>query len=216
MSLFLGLGMILACTSDDSKKDGGTDGNPSDAPAEAKMCMMPYGGAVMGMADNHCIDTDGGMIVQPTDPMSCHPPADAGSNDAGGPMYGTTMLNAEGDDDDCKYHVKWTATPLCNGGATTFTLTVTRKTDGKPATGANPYTETVLPPSHLAGGKPTTQEIMPGVYTIGPVIFDQSTSGCSAAAMGKCWYVRFHMFGDCEDTLDTSPHGHAAFFINVP
>ena len=26
--------------------------------------------------------------------------------------YGATMFNAEGDDDDCKYHVKWTATPI--------------------------------------------------------------------------------------------------------
>jgi hypothetical protein len=51
-----------------------------------------------------------------------------------------------------------------------------------------------------------TTETQPGVYTIGPHILDQS---------GK-WYVRFHLFGSCEDTEETSPHGHGAFWVNVP
>ena len=41
-------------------------------------------------------------------------PADAAAPepDGGAPTsdYGETLFNAEGDDDDCKYHVKWTAT----------------------------------------------------------------------------------------------------------
>lgn len=203
MSLLAGCGLIIACTNNDGKADAG-DGSAETSVA----CMPPYGGPVMGAMDAHC-KSDGGDMIQPTDPASCHPPPDAGMtmDDAGmDGMYGETMNGSEGDDDDCKYHLKWSSTDVCRGGDVTFTLTVTRKADGMPATGANPYTETVLPPAHLAGGNPTTKETMPGVYTIGPVRFDQP---------GK-WYVRFHLYGDCEDTLDTSPHGHAAFYVSVP
>jgi hypothetical protein len=40
----------------------------------------------------------------------------------------------------------------------------------------------------------------------GPVIFD---------APGD-WTLRFHLHEECDDTLDDSPHGHAAFHITVP
>jgi hypothetical protein len=33
-------------------------------------------------------------------------------------------------------------------------------------------------------------------------------------ASGK-WTVRFHFSADCADAVD-SPHGHVAFFVNVP
>ena len=48
-------------------------------------------------------------------------------------------------------------------------------------------------------------ETSPGTYTYGPIRFDAS---------GK-WTVRFHLYEDCVDG-DTSPHGHAAFFVTVP
>jgi hydroxypyruvate isomerase len=32
------------------------------------------------------------------------------------PEFGATLNNAEGDDDDCKYHVKFTATPIRHAG----------------------------------------------------------------------------------------------------
>ena len=51
----------------------------------------------------------------------------------------------------------------------------------------------------------TTTELSPGVYKVGPIKFD---------AAGK-WTVRFHFFEGCTDT-ETSPHGHAAFLVNVP
>lgn len=192
---------LAGCPSSNNDKDGGPDG--------AVTCSMP-GGPVTGMADNHCIDPDGGaMMIQATDQASCHPDAMV-DPDAGmmmGPMYGMTMNGSEGDDDDCKYHVKWTSTPICKGGDVTFTVTVTRKNDGKPAAMAHPYAEAFQRPSHLGPDRmPVTAEPQPGVYTIGPYDFDVS---------GK-WEVRFHFFAECEDTLMTSPHGHAAFFVSVP
>jgi hypothetical protein len=210
MSLIAGFGLLIACTNNNGDSDAVDGGGDATVP---QCTMGPFGGAVSGAMDMHCMD-DAGAIVQPTDQASCHPPADAapppddGGMDDGGmkALYGPTMFNSEGDDDDCKYHVKWSATPVCRNGGVTFTITVTKKADGKPATGANPYTESVLLPAHVAAGSPTTNETMPGVYTIGPIIFDQP---------GK-WFVRFHLYGDCDDTLDTSPHGHAAFFVNVP
>jgi hypothetical protein len=160
----------------------------------------------MGMADDHCTD-EAGAIVQDTDPASCHPVDAMVDPDAGVEPYGDPMNGSEGDDDDCKYHVKWTSTPICKGGDATFTVTVTRKSDGKPAAMAHPYAEAFLPPSHLGPNRmPMTAEPQPGVYTIGPHNFDMSGN----------WTVRFHFFGECEDTLETSPHGHAAFLVKVP
>ena len=187
---------------------GGCPSNPdkNDSGAEAGVACTATntGGAVMGTGNN-CL-ADGGM-AQGTDPASCHP--EAGPDpDAGPPEpYGDPQNGSEGDDDDCKYHLKWSSTPICIGSSVTFTVTITRKSDGKPAAGAAPYVELAMLPSHVGPPtKPMTTETQPGVYTIGPHILD---------APGK-WYVRFHMFGSCEDTLETSPHGHAAFNINVP
>ena len=44
-----------------------------------------------------------------------------------------------------------------------------------------------------------------GTYRVGPVLFDKK---------GK-WDVRFHLNECCNDG-PTSPHGHAAFWVNVP
>src|SRR5262245_48324669 len=67
--------------------------------------------AVTGAADSHCTET-----VEVSQAV-CHqtPNPDAGSDagdhehagDGGAQSdYGPTMFNAEGDDDDCKYHIK--------------------------------------------------------------------------------------------------------------
>jgi hypothetical protein len=45
-----------------------------------------------------------------------------------------------------------------------------------------------------------------GVYEVGPITFDQSGT----------WVVRFHIFEDCSDAPADSPHGHAAFYLDVP
>ena len=55
------------------------------------------------------------------------------------------MFGNESDDDDCKYHLKWSATPICEGSpGVIFTVFTTHKIDsvdgsaGSPLTGANP------------------------------------------------------------------------------
>jgi hypothetical protein len=89
----------------------------------------------------------------------------------------------------------------------TFTVTAKDLTDGKPATGSQSLVEAYLNDIHPA---PDTDQVSTegpdGTYTIGPVQFD---------AAGQ-WTVRFHLFEQCSDVSDESPHGHAAFFLNVP
>jgi len=67
------------------------------------------GGPVAGAQDTHCTAADGGSIVQPTSQASCSIASDGGTTT---PDYGDTRYNAESDDDDCKYHVKWTSSAI--------------------------------------------------------------------------------------------------------
>jgi hypothetical protein len=193
--------------------------------------------AVSGPADTHC-----GARNQETSQASCHASGPAPSEDAGLPVedaaspvkdaapeeggasadasaggdaggdnggsgYGPTENGSEGDDDDCKYHLKWASTKVTENTDVTFQVTVTKKTESAPLTGGNVDTETFLGDSHIAPDtKPTGKEIGGGVYQVGPIRFDQP---------GK-WTVRFHINEACDDLLGSSPHGHAAFFVNVP
>jgi hypothetical protein len=182
----------------------------------------PPGGAVTGALDAHC-----GATKQQTSDAACHPSADAGvddtsTSDAGdggdaiadggddastGADYGPTMFNAQGDDDDCKYSVSWTSDPIYENTNVTFHLTAMKKFDGTWACGANPYIEAYLDDTHPAPNSGThTSEVGTGKYDIGPIRFD---------AKGR-WTVRFHLYGDCSDLTPDSPHGHAAFFVDVP
>ena len=172
----------------------------------------PAGGPVAGAEDMHCIAADGGMITQVTSQASCQARPDAGppgtpDADETNNDYGETMYNQSGADDDCKYSVSWTATPIYENYDVHFTVTAKTTVDGQPATNANPVAEVYLSDTH--GAPPTNQvatETSPGVYDIGPIRFDEP---------GK-WTVRFHFYGDCLDLVASSPHGHAAFYVNVP
>lgn len=205
LSRFLSIGLLAiplfaGCTNNDGK-DGGAEGG---ADSSVMCTAATTGGPLMGT--NADCTADGGA-AQTVSMASCHP--EAAPPDAGPPMmmYGPTMVGSEGDDDDCKYHVKWSSTPICQNANVTFTINLAFKADGKPAQNAHPYAELVLLPSHT--GPNTTiamTEASPGVYTVGPYKFDQP---------GK-WFVRFHFYAECEDSFDDSPHGHAAFFVNVP
>lgn len=158
----------------------------------------PPGGPVAGAQDVHC----NGVPPQVVDLSSCNLNADAGA-----PDYGPTNYNSSADDDDCKYHVSFTQTPIYENTNVTFTVTATYLTDGGPATGANTITEVFLNDTHPAPNSGTTTTESPaGVYTIGPILFD---------AAGQ-WTVRFHLHENCQDATDDSPHGHAAFFMAVP
>lgn len=159
------------------------------------------GGPVTGPVDMHCVGVD--PIVTTQD--SCHPPPDAG---AGEPEPVPPILsNSEADDDDCKYHVKFMLTAAQAGKPTTFQVKVTRLDNGMPATGAGVDIEAVLNDTHPLPVTPNTSETPAGsgIYTIAPVTFDMSGQ----------WVVRFHIFEMCSDLLEDSPHGHAAFYINV-
>ncbi len=161
----------------------------------------PAGGPVSGSLDTHCTLPDGGMQVQPTDPAACQFPG-AGTAD-----YGETMYNAEADDDDCKYHLKFTASPVYANTDVSFTVTATRKADAAPATGANVDAEVFLDDTHPApNSNQQVTESPPGTYKVGPVRFDKA---------GR-WTARFHLFEQCLDTVAESPHGHAAFYVDVP
>jgi hypothetical protein len=163
----------------------------------------PTGGPVSGAADQHCRESDGGVRVQPVNASSCLATgADAGTLD-----YGETMYNAEADDDDCKYHVKFTTTTVRQKTNVNFTVAATVKATGAAATGAKVLAEVYLNDTHPAPNtNQKTTEQSGGTYVVGPVQFD---------APGQ-WNVRFHLHDDCSDEPEDSPHGHAAFFIGVP
>ena len=201
----------------------GTAATP-DAGTASTVTESNYG-AVIGPLDNHCTGSDGGLTIQPVgvcqviDPTTV--PANAAScnvsfNTAGGTGdggivtntdYGPTMYGSAGDDDDCKYYVSWTATPIKENADTFFTVSALRLADMMPVSCAGVRPDVSLSISHgaPAPANPST-EIAPGVYQVGPIKFDASGT----------WTVRFHFFEECSDAQEDSPHGHAAFYVNVP
>ncbi|MGZ3420599.1 MAG: hypothetical protein ACXVEF_34140 [Polyangiales bacterium] len=194
------LSMMVACSSNSATTAPAADAGPG-------------GGVVSGAADSHCMGKK-----QPTDPSACHP-VDGGTTDTGhedastdsgeggteSSDFGPTMYGSEGDDDDCKYHVKWSITPTHLNEDETVSVTITRTVDGMPATGADPNLEIFLDETHPAPSSGTTTEGGGGSYTISGVRFDAS---------GR-WTVRFHVYETCVDG-ETSPDGHVAFFVSVP
>lgn len=187
----IALALLCLAPACDNKMSGSTD-------------MGPAGGPVTGALDTHC-NADGGVRKQPVDPAVCKYRPDGGMATGD---YGDTLWNAEGNDDDCKYHVVWSAaTPIYRNTDVTLALTLTTLADGKAATGAEPYIEPFLSDMHAGPGtNQKATEDSPGHYKIGPIRFDEA---------GK-WTIRFHVHGDCYDYAEESPHGHIAFFVNVP
>jgi hypothetical protein len=170
----------------------------------------PAGGAVPDAGDLHCFDHG---VLKPQTVGVCQKDApggaDAGADDGAAPAIEepfTPLYNAEGYDDDCKYHVAFTSTPVRQNENVTFTLTLAGLDPPGPATGATPYAEVTLGDSHVSPSRDTkTVEKGAGVYEIGPIKLDRSGT----------WVVRFHLYGDCADT-PSSPHAHVAFYVDVP
>lgn len=175
------------------------------------------GGPITGAADTHCSST---VTVNPAacTRSDAGAPADAAASDAAstdaattdggdkGDDYGVTLYNAEGDDDDCKYHVKWTATGIAKGSDATFNLVVTNKAGGSPVKMSPIRAEVFLDQTHPApNSDQRAPESAAGTYAVGPIKFDASGQ----------WTVRFHFHEECVDGAD-SPHGHVAFFVQVP
>jgi hypothetical protein len=196
---------------------------------------MPGTGVTAGPMDMHCDDTDGGEMRQVTDQPACCGQSDAGDDGGGtetcasdgavvgGGMdngtccsnaYNPTMWGQQGSDDDCKYDVSWTATPICVGADVYFTVHATLRVNattfqsGLPLTDAYPYAEVVLDNCTTVASvtQPNPIEFSPGWYQVGPINFTEA----------GVWSVRFHFNENCLDELPDSPHGHAAFWITVP
>jgi len=189
--LFAAAMALTAC-----KADSNTDADASLS------CDMP-GKATKGPADDHC-----GSDVTVVDMSVCHvvDTSDVDAGEGGGSDFGETMYGMEGDDDDCKYHIKWSATSLCQDEDVYFTLDLTYKADSKPVKGAMPEPDITLNetvPADTAAAE--AEETSAGHYRLGPVRFSQSGD----------WTVRFHFNDNCTDS-ETSPHGHAAFFVTIP
>jgi hypothetical protein len=173
------------------------------------------GGPVAGPADVHCVGVAPQPVIQADCTVTSLPDAGAGGS---GPEYGPTMYGSEGDDDDCKYHVTWKSTAIAENQPVTFTVTGVFLTNGTPdppkctdcpVTGANTLAEVYLNDTHPAPNTnppQATTESPPGTYIITPIVFD---------APGT-WTVRFHFNEQCADVAAGSPHGHAAFFVDVP
>jgi hypothetical protein len=206
-----------ACSGTAAAPDGGGS-TGADSPS----------GVVIGPLDSHCTASDGGLTIQPVgacqvidstavpaNAASCNVSFDtdggAGPEDSDAGLassdYGPTMYGSAADDDDCKYFLSWTATPISENADTYFTVTALRLADMTPASCAGIRPDVSLSISHGAPAprNPST-EIAPGVYKVGPIRFD-------AAGI---WTVRFHFFEECSDAREDSPHGHAAFYVKVP
>ena len=89
-------------------------------------------------------------------------------------------------------------------------MTAVRLMDMMPATCAGIRPDVSFPADLTVLASPPPRnpspEIAPGVYKVGPIQFSRA----------GIWQVRFHLFEECSDDPDDSPHGHAAFFIQVP
>ncbi|HSO39043.1 MAG TPA: hypothetical protein VLT33_41230 [Labilithrix sp.] len=181
-------------------------------PDEGVGSPAAVGGAAPGPADAHCA-----AKVQSTSPYSCgastrsarprsvHPTHEVDA--AMTSSYGATMFGSSGADDDCKYDVSWSSTEVARERDVSFTFVVTDRANHAPAARGSSYAEVFLDETHPApNGGTKTEERSPGQYTIAPIRFDRS---------GR-WTVRLHVFDECADLLADSPHGHAAFYVDVP
>jgi hypothetical protein len=159
----------------------------------------PVGGVAPGALDDHCAGVEPVVVSQ----ASCEATPPGGDEEVPEVHY-----NAEADDDDCKYHVSFTTTPVRRNENVTVTVTASLLAGSKgPVSGAKVGIEGVIPVplSVLPNNGTTTTESSPGVYTISPVKFDKP---------GR-WTITYHLFETCHDLVD-SPHGHASFYIDVP
>jgi hypothetical protein len=192
--------LSFAGCGDDTTTTPGADMAATVADLASMMCT---GGPVAGPLDRHCYD-DGGSNFISVDPTMCT--IDAGADNGG---FGDTMNNSAGNDDDCKYFVSFTTSGgICKGSGVYFTTSLKDSIMMQPvphATNVRPevFNTTTMAPVNTSTSM--TSETAAGVYKIGPITFPSSGG----------YTVRFHFFENCTDT-PSSPHGHAAFFINVP
>ncbi len=205
---------VAACSSA-TPASSAPDGALSPDTGTVAQCPSP-GGPTPGAADTHCVQSDGGMTVQTTDLASCHPDGAAPFGGGNACPYGETMFGTDAYDDDCKYHVTWTSTPVCQGAPVSFTVVLQNAVDRSPAAGANVIAE-VFTTSPLDASC-DTQSTHPGPNSGASLLETAAGTYSGGIAFDRAgqWTVRLHFREDCADTLPTSPHGHAAFHVTVP
>ena len=187
---------------------------------------------VAGAQDAHCA----GSSVR-VDPAACKAAADPAAPASSTSDYGATLFSSEGDDDDCKYHLKWSSpqvtantSPVSKTLATSVSLETLTPLHGDTssstvAQSGNATFEVVL--TNKADGSPVTGapiEIEAYLDEMHPAPNTKQTSNETSPgtytvgpiafdASGR-WTVRFHIHDECGDA-ETSPHGHVAFFVQV-
>jgi hypothetical protein len=179
------------------------------------MAPPPSGGTDAASGDDAA---EGGASVDANAVLSADDAAVEGGGDDGGAVvddgtcgnsaYGPALFGQSGGDDDCKYDVSWTSTPICENQPVYFTVTATSRVDHTPLVGANVLPDVVLNCDHVIPNIPLepTPVLAPGEYKVGPIVFDRPGN----------WVVRFHFYETCYDFWPDSPHGHAAFWVTVP
>jgi hypothetical protein len=164
----------------------------------------------MGAADTtHCV-ANGTRVVQETSAAACNSGEESEEPQEVTPEeseYGEPFFGTQSADDQCKYDVTFSSTPVCENDGVTLTAVLKSRADNTPVTGAAARIDVFSSETHVApnAGRRTTEN-PPGTYTIAPVRFDAS---------GR-WTVRWHFFENCGDEPEESPHGHVAFYVDVP
>jgi hypothetical protein len=180
-----------ACSGTAAAPDGGGGSTGADSPS----------GVVIGPLDNHCTGSDGGLTIQtvgvcqvidpttvPANAASCNVSFDtAGGTGDGGVVtstdYGPTMYGSAGDDDDCKYYVSWTATPIVKNANTFFTVSALRLADMMPVSCAGVRPDVSLSISHgaPAPANPSTE--------IAPASTRSARSSSTPPGPGPCAFT---------------------------
>lgn len=231
--LLLAAGLTLApgCSDDDD-----------DTPPPPAMCTVEGGGPVAGPEDTHCNDRAGNDIAQPVGKCVHGDPGAGGTGGEGSGDHDHAAAGAGNDhdhdhagaggagsehehgadepyeiryndhaaDDDCKYDASFSTSCLKVNTPVTLTFKLRERASGDFGSGATPDSPEIFladNPSHISPSiNITATEGPSGEYAIKPVLFD---------VPGR-WVVRFHYFEECSDVPADSPHGHVAFYVDVP
>ena len=189
---------------------GGSSKSGTDGGADMAASLMCKGAPVAGAQDMHCYSDAGNLFVS-VDEAQCTVDAGDDSGD-GGSDFGDTMYNTTGNDDDCKYSVSYVVSSggICENEDTYFTVTLKNAIAGTPVTGgtANGNTfraEVFLTDTH----RPTPRSRRRSTWAAA------STRWARIRSMVRSVDGSLPLLRELHRT-PTSPHGHAAFFVNVP
>jgi hypothetical protein len=208
------VGIAGAACSSKNAEPGATAGAELDADLDDAGDLNPDTGTErcpvpQVVSASSCNPLDGGDAEAPDAAIGDDESDDEG--DDGDPGYGDPLPTLEGPDDQCKYSLHLTTTPLVVNQPVTFTLDGALLAGTTPMTNATPRVEASLDDPSLDDTRVLalpdvkSDESAPGHYTIGPVTFD---------APGV-WTVRFFFFESCTEDAPDSPASRVAFALTV-